>query len=356
MTTSPPPPDNTKKKKSTTTRRPTTLEARYDQQIKKTKKNEQQQIEYILDTIPYIREYTGMEEEHEEEEQEECVARSMPKKYKVRNKSIKVKDTGNKSLDAYVEVTGRHNKEDVLNRYMLYVEKDSKAYNPHAWPETTISKTKQNTCQDCHAPLVINTRESTAICTQCGLMTPYLGHNLSYNEEIGMQSVSSFSYKRSSHFQEYLSSIQCKEGAEIPQEVLDAVASEMKKNRIKTITPGKVRTFLKKLKMSHLYDHSNAICMKLLGKTPPRFSPELEQQLKQMFYQVQQPFENAIKDTKRKNFLSYSYCLYKFFQLLGHDELLQYCSLLKDRHKLYVQDQIWKKITDQLKWEFIPSV
>jgi hypothetical protein len=24
----------------------------------------QQQIEYILDTIPYIREYTGMEEEH----------------------------------------------------------------------------------------------------------------------------------------------------------------------------------------------------------------------------------------------------------------------------------------------------
>lgn len=50
------------------------------------------------------------------------------------------------------------------------------------------------------------------------------------------------------------------------------------------------------------------------------------------------------------------YTLYKFCELLGEDDYLQYFPLLKSNEKLYAQDQIWKKICKDLRWEFIPSV
>ena len=59
---------------------------------------------------------------------------------------------------------------------------------------------------------------------------------------------------------------------------------------------------------------------------------------------------------ERKNFLSYSYVLFKFCELLGEDEYLQYFPLLKSKEKLYQQDLIWKKICTDLLWEFIPTV
>ena len=58
----------------------------------------------------------------------------------------------------------------------------------------------------------------------------------------------------------------------------------------------------------------------------------------------------------RKNFLSYSYVLYKFCQLLDKDEYLKYFTLLKSREKLHLQDQIWKKICEEVNWEFIQSI
>lgn len=43
-------------------------------------------------------------------------------------------------------------------------------------------------------------------------------------------------------------------------------------------------------------------------------------------------------------------------ELLGEDEYLQYFPLLKSKEKLYQQDVIWRLITRQLRWEFIPTV
>ena len=50
------------------------------------------------------------------------------------------------------------------------------------------------------------------------------------------------------------------------------------------------------------------------------------------------------------------YTLYKMCELLGEDSLLRYFTLLKSNEKLYAQDQIWKKICKDLRWEFIPTV
>ena len=139
---------------------------------------------------------------------------------------------------------------------------------------------------------------------------------------------------------------------------MDAVKSEFKKTRATTraeIKPSKVREFLKKLKLNKYYEHTNAICNVLNGVPAPKLPPELEERLKRMFAEIQEPFERACPPT-RTNFLSYSYVLYKFCELLGEDSYLPLLPLLKSSEKLYAQDQIWRKICGELRWEFIRSV
>ena len=72
-------------------------------------------------------------------------------------------------------------------------------------------------------------------------------------------------------------------------------------------------------------------------------------------HKIQIPFiKHCPKD--RKNFLSYSYVLHKFVELLGLDEYKICFPLLKSREKLHQQDKIWKGICNILRWEFIRSI
>ena len=77
-----------------------------------------------------------------------------------------------------------------------------------------------------------------------------------------------------------------------------------------------------------------------------------QDKLRLMFHAIQAPFEKH-KPANRKNFLSYSFVLYKMVELLGHDEYLPCFPLLKSKEKLYIQDRIWEKICEELRWEFI---
>ena len=56
-----------------------------------------------------------------------------------------------------------------------------------------------------------------------------------------------------------------------------------------------------------------------------------------MFKEIQVPFMKHCPEN-RKNFLSYSYVLHKFCELLELDYLLEYFPLLKSREKLQQQD------------------
>lgn len=120
------------------------------------------------------------------------------------------------------------------------------------------------------------------------------------------------------------------------------------------IKASKIKAYLKKLKFSKYYEHVNYITNQLSGKPNIRFSGELEQKLKSMFMEIQAPFEQHCPPT-RKNFLSYSYVLYKFMELLGHDEYLHLFAKLKSSEKLYCNDVIWKKICATLRWEYIAT-
>ena len=74
-----------------------------------------------------------------------------------------------------------------------------------------------------------------------------------------------------------------------------------------------------------------------------------------MFSKIQEPWE-LYKPPGRKNFLSYSYVLHKFCQLLELDNLLNSFPLLKSIKNLKEQEDVWEKICKHLKWEFISSI
>ena len=124
---------------------------------------------------------------------------------------------------------------------------------------------------------------------------------------------------------------------------------------MKDLKPKKLREILKKLKKNKYYEHIPHIINKLNGTPAPIMDYKTEEELRRMFKEIQIPFQNNCPPD-RKNFLSYSYILHKFVQLLELDEFINCFLLLKSREKLHQQDQIWKKICAELKWQFIPSM
>lgn len=170
--------------------------------------------------------------------------------------------------------------------------------------------------------------------------------------------ISYFAYKRMNHLNEWISQIQGKETTDIPEEIYDKILFEIKKQKITnmaTLTCSKIKEILKRMRANKYYEHSAHIINKLNGLPSPHFDPELEEKLRSMFRQIQ-PLFLKYAPALRKNFLSYSYVLHKFVQLLGRDEYLPYFSLLKSREKLHQQDMIWKKICEELNWQYIPSI
>ena len=213
-------------------------------------------------------------------------------------------------------------------------------------------------CKNCKNQMTCLQHDAIIICNICGYQELLL---VEQNRPILKQNTkdtSHFSYKRINHFREWCNQVQGKESTDIPDEIFEKILTEIRKEKIvdtKTITYNKMRDILKRLRINKYYEHINYIINRINGIPTPQFSQELEDKLCNMFRNIQAPFlKHCPKD--RKNFLSYSYVLYKFFQILGLNEYLKYFPLLKSREKLYVQDQIWKKICLELNYEIIPSL
>jgi len=213
-------------------------------------------------------------------------------------------------------------------------------------------------CKDCKVEKTLYISDGKLICNNCGEETNILVDSDKPSYKDPPREVSYFAYKRINHFNEWLAQFQAKESTDIPQDVYDNIIIELKKERIVNmteLTPQKLREILKKLKKNKYYEHIPHIINKLNGIPPPVMSRETEEELRRMFKEIQLPFHKFCPEN-RKNFLSYSYVLHKFVQLLELDEFLPCFMLLKSREKLHQQDQIWKQICEHLKWQYIPSI
>ena len=213
-------------------------------------------------------------------------------------------------------------------------------------------------CPRCKLQLTCIHQDGAMVCSDCGYQELLL---IEQNRPLIRQpnkEASHYSYKRINHFREWCSQVQGKESTDIPEEIFENILQEIKKEKIhdtKKITYSKMREIMKRLRINKYYEHINYIINRINGVPTPHFSPELEEKLCSMFKEIQGPFlKHCPKE--RKNFLSYSYVLFKFFQILNKHEYLRFFPLLKSREKLWVQDQIFKNICEDLNWPFYPSL
>ena len=298
------------------------MENKLNERIKACK-TQDELAEYLLKCVPILREYT-----------EEATTKQ------------EVRSLGGMSVSS----TKGARRKDVFARYMSEVEDQTELHrvDPATRP-----------CPRCGAKWSWRFDEisSEEICTQCGEVEYLLGEELGFKEEQEITKNIVYSYKRENHFNEWISQFQGKESTSVPPEVIQDLKIEFKKQKIKNtneITHEKVKGVLKKMSLAKYYEHIPFIATILNGIQPPTMPQALEDRLRLMFHQIQKPFE-LHKPADRKNFLSYSYVLYKFCELLGEDSYLPCFPLLKSHEKLHVQDVIWQRICTELHWQFIPT-
>lgn len=220
-------------------------------------------------------------------------------------------------------------------------------------------------CAECKVPFTVD--RSFLVCPNCGIcqQTVEQATELSYKELQDFDYRPQFTYDKMTHLEDWLRRFQAKENRSIPQEILDKVLLEANKERVQdlnTLTEDKIKRYLKKLNLNDYYDNVIGIINRINGRPPFTLTPEVEDKIKIMFQQIQDPYDK-FKPSGRKNFLSYSYTLHKFFQILGLHEFAKYFPLLKSTDKLRQQDDIFKKIVAYMserdpvtKWVFYPSI
>ncbi len=223
-------------------------------------------------------------------------------------------------------------------------------------PEATQQLTEH--CVACNTAREEISSEGILVCPKCGSEEYALVVSDFPSFRDPPKERNNYAYKKINHLNEILNQFQAKESTIIPEEVMNEVILEIRKRRITNIADlgeEDIRQILKKLGRSKYYEHRAHILSRLNGNPPPTITPEIEEKIRAMFQEIQAPFLLYCPDD-RTNFLSYSYILYKFFELLELDEYKAFFPLLKSRDRLIAHDQIWKKICDYLQWEFISSV
>jgi hypothetical protein len=213
-------------------------------------------------------------------------------------------------------------------------------------------------CNKCNIEKTLHLQEGYLTCTSCGDSEPIQMDSDKPNYKDSIIENKPNGYKRMNHFSELLNQCQGKESTDIPQDIFQKIINELNVLKITDLSKldNKImRKILKNLNLNSYYEHIPYIINKLNGIPPPTMSRELEEKIRSMFKEVQEPWV-AGKKTSRKNFLNNNYVFHKIFELLEEDSFLEYFPYLKSREKLQEHDDEWKKICGHNKWQFIPSL
>jgi len=210
-------------------------------------------------------------------------------------------------------------------------------------------------CKRCNGELSIIDYEGIMVCVKCSHQERYLIEHEKPSYKEPPKEVNFYAYKRINHFREILAQFQAKESTQIDNKVIENIKEKIIKERITIdqLTNDKTKQILKNIGYNKYYEHIPFIKEKL-GIRPPTMSIELETKLCNLFLEIQKPYAKFCP-TQRVNFLNYYYVLYKLCELLEEDSYLEHFYMLKDPIKRMEQDDIWKQICGELKWEFIPT-
>jgi hypothetical protein len=296
-------------------------------------------IEYFLDNSKYIFDYF---------ENKKNISDGVDKNTNnSKNKLVDAFFKINKENDNISGIETKNN--NIFSKYLSNIDESFLDINAFLTPT--------DVCQSCFkGELIPMDDEGVLICNNCSTNVQYLIENEKPSYKEPPKEVCFYAYKKINHFKEILAQFQGKETTQIPFEVIENLKLQIKKERINMIklTYYETKGLLKKLGYNKYYEHINFIKDKL-GIKPPIITQELEETLCNFFMEIQYPYAKHCPDY-RVNFLHYYYVLYKLFELLGETHYLHEIPMLKDREKLIEQDTIWKKICEELDWEFIATV
>jgi len=296
--------------------------------------------EYFLDNSKYIFDYF-----ENKKNISNSVEDTNKSKSKILNSFFKINQD-----DTNQDVNNINNKNNnIFKKYLSNIDDSFLDINAFITPS--------DICQYCFkGELIPLDDEGVLICNSCSKNVQYLIENEKPSYKEPPKEVCFYAYKKINHFKEILAQFQGKETTQIPEEVIENLKQQIKKERIdmNKMTYYKTKEVLKKLGYNKYYEHINFIKDKL-GLKPPIISQELEEILCNFFMEIQYPYAKHCPDY-RVNFLHYYYVLYKLFELLGEKHYLSEIPMLKDREKLIEQDTIWKKICEELDWEFIATI
>jgi hypothetical protein len=261
-----------------------------------------------------------------------------------------------KMIDAFFKIKTNvdsnvieNNNNNIFQKYLSNIDESFLDINSFLTPV--------DVCQSCYkGELIAVEDEGVLICTNCSKNYQYLIENEKPSYKEPPKEICFYAYKKINHFKEILAQFQGKETTQIPQEVIENLKLQIKKERIdiSSLNYYTTKALLKKLSYNKYYEHINFIKNKL-GIKPPIISQELEDLLCNFFMEIQYPYAKFCPDY-RVNFLHYYYVLYKLFELIGETQYLDEIPMLKDRDKLIEQDSIWKKICLEKDWEYIATV
>jgi len=330
------------------------------------------EIEYLIQTSQIIKEYyapkTAKQTGKQTAKQIAINAKhaNKPKKsvldWLSSDKEVEDKEVEDKKVDSNeIQTPVKQNKYVNLSKQQLY-QKYMNVIDTNYVEDLDSDEDDLDICDMCGFEMLLQQTTGSLVCLGCGYQEQILIDSDKPSYKDPPKEVTSFCYKRINHLNECLAQFQAKETTDIPEEIYNEIFGEIKKERIKNmenITPAKLREILRKLGRAGYYEHIPYIINQLNGLPPPVISPEVEEIIRNLFKKIQDPFERNRDSTfnmkKRKNFISYSYVVYKLFELLELDEYLPRFQLLKSNYKMYQQDIIWKKICKEVRWEFIPS-
>ena len=306
--------------------------------IKETKNKKK---EYYLDNSKYIFEYF---ENKKNISSGAPVNNVITSKTNLVNSFFKIKQSVDEN-----EVKVQKENNNIVQKYLSNID--------DAFLDINAFVSQTDICKFCFkGELIPIEDEGILVCNTCFRSLTYLIENEKPSYKEPPKEVCFYAYKRINHFKEIIAQFQGKETTQIPQEVIDNIKLQIKKERteLEQITNAKTKEILKKLGYNKYYEHIPFIKDKL-GIKPPIMSQELEETLCNLFIELQAPYSKFCPDD-RVNFLNYYYTAYKLCELLGETKYLPLFPLLKDREKRIEQDEIWKKICEELDWEFIPTI
>jgi hypothetical protein len=315
------------------------IEDKINELTEKIRETKSKKKEYFLDNSKFIFEYF----ENKKSISDGTIVQSSTNKSKLVNTFFKIKQ------DNTDELKQQRENNNIVIKYLSNIDDSFLDVNSFVC-QTDI-------CKICNkGELIPLEDEGIMVCNSCSRSIPYLIENEKPSYKEPPKEVCFYAYKRINHFKEILAQFQGKETTQIPPDVIENIKLQIKKERIELsqITNIKTKEILKKLGYNKYYEHIPFIKDKL-GIKPPIMSPELEETLCNLFVELQSPYSKFCPDD-RVNFLNYYYTAYKLCELLGEEKYLPLFPLLKDREKRIEQDDIWKKICEELDWEFIPTI